>query len=63
MIDTFPTKRETSSRYLACAVDRNAEKGTITLSQQARVEAVINRFDVDSKSEITASPLYDIRAR
>ena len=42
--------------YDGCGIERNVELGTIKLSQEAYVESLMKRFDVQSTSDIPASP-------
>ena len=42
--------------YDGCGIERNVELGIIKLSQEAYVESLMKRFDVQSISDIPASP-------
>ena len=43
--------------YDGCGIERDVELGTIKLSQEAYVESLMKRFDVQSISDIPASPV------
>ena len=49
--------------YDGCGIERDVELGTIKLSQEAYVESLIKRFDVQSISDIPASPGADLRSK
>ena len=42
--------------YDGCGIERDVELGTIKLSQEAYVESLMKRFDIQSISDILASP-------
>ena len=46
--------------YDGCGTERDVELGTIKLSQEAYVESLMKRFDVQSISDIPASPGADL---
>ena len=46
--------------YDGCGIERYVELGTIKLSQEAYVESLMKRFDVQSISDIPASPGADL---
>ena len=46
--------------YDGCGIERDVERGTIKLSLEAYVESLIKRFDVQSISDILASPGADL---
>ena len=46
--------------YDGCGIERDVELGTIKLSQAAYVESLMKRFDVQSISDIPASPGADL---
>ena len=46
--------------YDGCDIERDVELGTIKLSQEAYVESLMKRFDVQSISDILASPGADL---
>ena len=46
--------------YDGCDIERDVELGTIKLSQEACVESLMKRFDVQSISDIPASPGADL---
>ena len=46
--------------YDGCGIERDVELGTIKLSQEAYVESLMKRFDVQSISDIPASPGADL---
>ena len=46
--------------YDGCGIERDVELGTIKLSQKAHVESLMKRFDVQSISNIPASPGADL---
>ena len=46
--------------YDGCGIERDVELGTIKLSQEAYVESLMKRFDVQSISVIPASPVADL---
>ena len=46
--------------YDGCAIERDMELGTITLSQEAYVESLMKRFDVQTTCPIPASPGDDL---
>ncbi|CAM9312748.1 unnamed protein product [Ascophyllum nodosum] len=46
--------------YDGCSIERNAELGTIKLSQEAFMESLMTRFDVHTTSDIPASPGADL---
>ena len=46
--------------YDGCGIERDVELGTIKLSQEAYVESLMERFDVQSISDILASPGTDL---
>ena len=46
--------------YHGCGVETDVELGTIKFSQEAYVESLIKRFDVQSISDIPASPGADL---
>ena len=46
--------------YNECGIERDVELGTIKLSQEAYVESLMKRFDVQSISDIPASPDADL---
>ena len=46
--------------YDGCGIERDVEVSTIKLSQEAYVESLITRFDVQSISDIPASPGADL---
>ena len=46
--------------YDGCGIERDAELGTIKLSQEAFVESLTKRFDVQPSSDIPASPGADL---
>ena len=57
----FPTNNPGKGTwYDGCGIERDAELGTIKLSQEAYVEILMKRFDVQSISDITASPGADL---
>ena len=49
-----------SAWYDGCNVERDVELGTIKLSQEAYVESLTKRFDVQSISDIPTSPGADL---
>ena len=49
--------------YDGCGIERNAELGTIKLSQEAHVESLMTRFDVHIISDTLASPGADLRPK
>ena len=49
--------------YDGCGLERDVELGTIKLSQEAYVESLMKRFDVQSISDIPASPGADPRPK
>ena len=49
--------------YDGCGIERDVELGTIKLSQEAYVESLMKRFDVQSISDIPASPGADLGAK
>ena len=58
---TFPTNDlGECTWYDECGIERDAELGTIKLSQEAYVESLMKRFDVQSISDIPASPGADL---
>ena len=46
--------------YDGCGIERDVELGTLTLSQEAYVESLMTRFDVQTISNIPASPGADL---
>ena len=46
--------------YDGCGIERDVELGIIKLSQEAYVESLMKRFDVQSISNIPASPGADL---
>ena len=46
--------------YDGCGIERDVELGTIKLSQEAHVESLMKRFDVQSISDISVSPGADL---
>ena len=48
------------TRHDGCGIERGVELGTIKLSQEASVESLMKRFDVQSISDIPASPGADL---
>ena len=46
--------------YDGCGIERDVELGTIKLSQEAYVESLMKRFDVQPISDIPASPGGDL---
>ena len=46
--------------YDGCGIERDVQLGTIKLSQEAYVESLIKRFDVQSISNILVSPGADL---
>ena len=46
--------------YDGCSIERDVELGTIKLSQEACVESLMKRYDVQSISDIPASPGADL---
>ena len=58
---TFPTNDiGECTWYDGFGIERNAELGTIKLSQEPCVESLMTRFDVHTTSETPASPGADI---
>ena len=58
---TFPTNvLGECTWYDGCGVERDVELGTIKLSREAYVESLMKRFDVQSISNIPASPGTDL---
>ena len=58
---TFPTNDlGECTWYDGCGTERDVELGTIKLSQEAYVESLMKRFDVQSISDIPASPCADL---
>ena len=49
--------------YDVCGVERDVELGTIKLSQEAYVESLMKRFNVQSISDIPVSPGADPRTK
>ena len=49
-----------STWYDRCGIERDVELGTISLSQEAYVKSLIKRFDLQSISDIPASPGADL---
>ena len=57
---TFPTNDlGECTWYDGCGIERDVELGTINFSQEAYVESLMKRFDVQSISDIPASPGAD----
>ena len=55
---TFPTnKLGECTWYDGCGIERDVELGTIKLLQKAYVVSLMKRFDVQSVSDIPASPV------
>ena len=46
--------------YDGCGIERDVDLGTIKLSQEAYIESLMKRFDVQSISDIPASPGADL---
>ena len=46
--------------YDGCVIEKNAELGTIKLSQEVYVESLMARFDVHTTSDTPASPGADL---
>ena len=61
----FPTNDlgEECTWYDGCGIERDVELGTIKFSQEAYVESLMKRFDVQSISDIHASPGADLGPR
>ena len=58
---TFPTNNlGECTLYNGCGIERDVEVGTMELSQEAYVESLMKRFDVQSISDIPASPGADL---
>ena len=58
---TFPTNDlGECTWYDGCGIERDVELGTIRLSPEAYVEILMKRFDVQSISDIPASPGADL---
>ena len=58
---TFPTNDlGECTWYDGCGIERDVELGTIKLSQEAYVESLMKLFDVQSISDIPASPGADL---
>ena len=49
--------------YTGCAFNRNWELGTLEITQKAVVESMLNRFGVNSFSDIPATPGVEIGPR
>ena len=61
LYNTFPTNNlGECTWYDGCGIEREVEVGTLKLSQEAYVERLIKRFDVQSISDIPASPGADL---
>ena len=61
---TFPTNNLSECAwYGGCGIEREVELGTAKLSQEAYVESLMKRFDVQSISDIPASPGADLRPK
>ena len=61
---SFPTNNlGESTWYDGCGIERDVELGTIKLSQEAHVESLMERFDVQSISDIPTSPGADLGPR
>ena len=59
--ETFPTNNlGECTWYDGCGIERYVELGTMKLSQEAYVASLIKRFDVQSISDIPASPGADL---
>ena len=48
---------------MVCGIERDVELGTIKLSQEAYVESLMKRFDVQSISDIPTSPGADLGSK
>ena len=60
----FPTNNLGElTRYTGCAFKRNWELGTLEITQKAFVESVLNRFGVNSSSDIPATPGVELCPR
>ena len=49
--------------YTDCAVKRNWEFGTLEITQKAFVESMMNRFGVNSPSDVPATPSVELGPR
>eukprot|EP00904_Undaria_pinnatifida_P014208 jgi/Undpi1/9918/HiC_scaffold_28.g12372.m1 len=49
--------------YTGCAFKRNWELGTLEITQKAFVESMLNRFGLNSSSDITATPGVELDPR
>ena len=57
----FPANNfEECSWYDGCGIERNAELGTIKLSQEAYVESLMTRFNVHTPPDTLSSPGADL---
>ena len=60
----FPTKSLGAlTWYTGCAFKRNWELGTLEITQKALVESMLNRFGVNSSSDIPATPGVELGPR
>ena len=57
----FPTNNlRECAWYDGCGIERDVDLGTMELSQEAHVESLMKRFDVQSISDIPASSNADL---